>query len=211
MNRINKVVEYVYTNNLKKEKGITLVALVITIIILLILAGITISTLTQNGLFEKAKEAKVRSEEAQKLENETLEEYEKEITKATRESSNAEKYDISSLSTEYNPYGLPGYILYDKDSGILEVNLYEKYVSISNEAAILNVSFIPNLPTLNYTTNTSSLINTSTEFNVLSGTGLAIYGGWGNFLLKMRNNYDIEINNLNDKTITGIATYKRKY
>ena len=202
MNRINKVVEYVYTNNLNIEKGITLVALVITIIILLILAGITISTLTQNGLFEKAKEAKVRSEEAQKLENETLEEYEKEITKATRESSNAEKYDISSLSTEYNPYGLPGYILYDKDSGILEVNLYEKYVSISNEAAILNVSFIPNLPTLNYTTNTSSLI---------SGTGLAIYGGWGNFLLKMRNNYDIEINNLNDKTITGIATYKRKY
>lgn len=211
MNRINKVVEYVYTNNLKKEKGITLVALVITIIILLILVGITISTLTQNGLFEKAKEVKVRSEEAQKLENETLEEYEKEITKATRESSNAEKYDISSLSTEYNPYGLPGYILYDKDSGILEVNLYEKYVSISNEAAILNVSFIPNLPTLNYTTNASSLINTSTEFNVLSGTGLAIYGGWGNFFLKMRNNYDIEINNLNGKTITGIATYKRKY
>ena len=34
-----------------KEKGITLVALVITIIILLILAGISIQTLTQTGLF----------------------------------------------------------------------------------------------------------------------------------------------------------------
>lgn len=33
MNRINKVVEYVYTNNLKKEKGITLVALVITMVL----------------------------------------------------------------------------------------------------------------------------------------------------------------------------------
>ena len=42
----------------KQNKGITLVALVITIIILLILAGITISTLTQSGLFGKAKEAK---------------------------------------------------------------------------------------------------------------------------------------------------------
>ena len=43
---------------MKKEKGITLVALVITIIILLILAGVTISQLIENGLFEKAKQAK---------------------------------------------------------------------------------------------------------------------------------------------------------
>ena len=40
-----------------KEKGITLVALVITIVILLILAGISISTLTNTGIFQKAKEA----------------------------------------------------------------------------------------------------------------------------------------------------------
>ena len=41
-----------------RNKGITLVALVITIIILLILAGISIATLSQTGLFQKAKEAK---------------------------------------------------------------------------------------------------------------------------------------------------------
>lgn len=42
-----------------KNKGITLIALVITIIILLILAGITIATLTgQNGLLKNAKTAK---------------------------------------------------------------------------------------------------------------------------------------------------------
>lgn len=41
---------------MKKNKGITLVALIITIIILLILAGITISTLSESGLFSKAKE-----------------------------------------------------------------------------------------------------------------------------------------------------------
>ena len=44
--------------NLKERKAITLIALVITIIILLILAGITISSLTNSGLFDKVKEAK---------------------------------------------------------------------------------------------------------------------------------------------------------
>lgn len=44
---------------MKKNKGITLIALVITIIILLILAGISIATLTgQNGLLTKANTAK---------------------------------------------------------------------------------------------------------------------------------------------------------
>lgn len=42
----------------QKNSGITLVALVITIIILLILAGISISALTNTGIFQKAKEAK---------------------------------------------------------------------------------------------------------------------------------------------------------
>lgn len=43
----------------KKEKGITLVALVVTIVILLILAGVTITmTLSQNGLFTRAQQGK---------------------------------------------------------------------------------------------------------------------------------------------------------
>ena len=46
------------TKELKKNKGITLIALVITIIVLLILAGITIATLTgENGILTKATEA----------------------------------------------------------------------------------------------------------------------------------------------------------
>ena len=41
-----------------KEKGITLIALVVTIIILLILAGVTLNiALSGNGLFERAKDA----------------------------------------------------------------------------------------------------------------------------------------------------------
>ena len=62
-----------------KEKGITLVALVITIIILLILAGISIQTLTQTGLFENAKQAKNATENAQNAENTILSSYEKEV------------------------------------------------------------------------------------------------------------------------------------
>ena len=41
----------------RKNKGITLVALVITIVILLILAGISIQAITNTGLFENAKRA----------------------------------------------------------------------------------------------------------------------------------------------------------
>ena len=40
------------------KSGITLIVLVITIIILLILAGISIITLTGNGIFERAKQSK---------------------------------------------------------------------------------------------------------------------------------------------------------
>ena len=69
----------------KSTKGITLVALVITIIILLILAGISISTLTNTGIFEKAKEAKQKSENAQKEEDRLISEYEKEIVKQDAE------------------------------------------------------------------------------------------------------------------------------
>ena len=53
----------------QKNKGITLIALIITIIILLILAGISISTLTgDNGILNKASIAKEETKKAQYLE-----------------------------------------------------------------------------------------------------------------------------------------------
>ena len=63
----------------KNSKGITLVALVITIIILLILAGISISALTNTGIFQRAKDAKQKSEDAALDQNTKLDEYEKEL------------------------------------------------------------------------------------------------------------------------------------
>lgn len=68
----------------EKCKGITLVALVITIVILLILAGISISTLTNTGIFQKAKDAKKASENAELEQNTRLDEYESELDKYKR-------------------------------------------------------------------------------------------------------------------------------
>lgn len=46
-----------------KQKGVTLIALVVTIVVLLILAGVTIATLTgDNGLITKAQESKFKTE-----------------------------------------------------------------------------------------------------------------------------------------------------
>lgn len=61
---------------MKRQNGITLVALVITIIILLILAGISIAALSNQGLFQKATKAGEETNKAAKNEQNTLTEYE---------------------------------------------------------------------------------------------------------------------------------------
>ncbi len=51
---------------MKENRGITLIALVITIIVLLILAGISIATLTgENGAIQKARRAKEETKKAE--------------------------------------------------------------------------------------------------------------------------------------------------
>ena len=59
--------------NKQNNRGITLIALVITIIVLLILAGVSISMLTgENGILTQASKAKKATEEAAKEENSKL-------------------------------------------------------------------------------------------------------------------------------------------
>ena len=56
---------YEEENNMKNNKGITLVALVVTIVVLLILAGVSINlVLGNNGIIAKAKDAETKSAEA---------------------------------------------------------------------------------------------------------------------------------------------------
>lgn len=54
-------------NNIKaNQKGITLIALVVTIVVLLVLAGITISLVfSENGVINKAQEANENTQIAQ--------------------------------------------------------------------------------------------------------------------------------------------------
>ena len=67
----------------KKSKGITLIALVITIIVLLILAGVSIAMLTgQNGILTQARKAKNETEQAQQNEAAILDEYNKYLNNA---------------------------------------------------------------------------------------------------------------------------------
>ena len=63
---------------MNEQKGITLIALVITIIILLILAGISVAMLTgENGILKKAQLAKELTDQKQEEENDILKQYEK--------------------------------------------------------------------------------------------------------------------------------------
>lgn len=76
-----------------KENAITLVALVITIIVLLILAGVSIQAISNTGLFANAKKAKEKSIEAQIKEKIMLTIHDIQI----EETSNAKVFDMQSL------------------------------------------------------------------------------------------------------------------
>ena len=58
----------------KEQKGVTLIALVITIIVLLILAGVSIAMLTgDNGLLTKAKTSQTKSNVAEAADRANME------------------------------------------------------------------------------------------------------------------------------------------
>ena len=70
----------------RREKGITLTALVVTIIVLLILAGVTISMATSgSGVFGRAKNAADVYRASAKNEKDALDRYSSEIEKADKE------------------------------------------------------------------------------------------------------------------------------
>ena len=87
--------------NLKERKGITLIALVITIIVLLILAGVSIAMLTgQNGILTQAQNAKTTNE------NKSAEEKVKLAIMAARSQSETGTLDADKLIAEItNNYG----------------------------------------------------------------------------------------------------------
>ena len=105
---MNLEIDYLWSHKCpKKWNQYTLVALVITIIILLILAGITIASLRSSGLFSAAQDAKTKTEEKQLEENTTLNEYANEIAKWTGNSQSKalevnKKYENKTELTDAN-------------------------------------------------------------------------------------------------------------
>ena len=89
----------------ENERGITLIALVISIIILLILAGITIVAISgENGIIQRAVEAREETEEAEKIQQNTLNSYEDTINEYMGIDwdmvlANAEKHPDQKTST----------------------------------------------------------------------------------------------------------------
>ena len=56
-----------------KQRGITLIALVVTIVVLIILAGVSMNMIVgENGIVQKAEEAKKKTEYEQRLEKEQM-------------------------------------------------------------------------------------------------------------------------------------------
>ncbi len=115
-----------------KEKGITLIALVITIIILLILAGVTLNTaINQNGLFQRAKDGAEKYILAQTKEEEVLKELEKYIESVGSEETNG-KFENNGIDkthdgAKYDPVVTDDgmWIIYkDIDTKTTKVNVY---------------------------------------------------------------------------------------
>ncbi len=145
----------------EKSKGITLVALVMTIVILLILAGISIAQLTGNGLFKNAKLAKEKSDNAQQQENDTLSDYESKIG----EYIDGIRNDIGTSG--YNEETGFHYQIFQNKFCIL----YQNYTALDTTSTVqLNFPFeFVDLPTCQLTkTSATSSTNNMVISNVLT-------------------------------------------
>lgn len=94
----------------KENLGITLIALVITIVILIILAGITIGGLIHYGIFDKAKRAKSDYTNSQEDENSKISEYDKEMADVAGTPTSIDAADV-----EFKPDTSDTSITYDED------------------------------------------------------------------------------------------------
>ena len=142
---------------LGKEKGITLIALVITIIVLLILAGVSIAMLTgQNGILTQAQNAKNRTEEAQVEEENRLNEYNNIINNYVSGVTTEETptFDEDTLTigeaTNVDKYGwkVPNYTV---QAGDMTTNVWRLFYQDSNYTYLITDECVGiNKPSKNY-------------------------------------------------------------
>ena len=120
--------------NYLKENGITLIALVVTIVVLLILAGVSLNAIfSENGIIKRAKDAQNKMDEAQNSDLTGLNNLNNWIENQTE-------------ATENVPDILERYILGEDKKGILATNI----VDVSNAPTsftFINNNIMPNAET----------------------------------------------------------------
>ncbi len=115
---------------LKKQKGITLIALVVTIVVLLILAGVSISlVLDNNGIIQKSKEARNKYGQAKENEQEDLNKASSWIDEVTNGTEIVEPENIDDW--EYT----------EEDDGTLTLNCYK-----GNDTTVIIPNYIKGKP-----------------------------------------------------------------
>ena len=144
--RMNKII------NLKGKKGITLIALVITIIVLLILAGVTVATLAgDNGLLTKAGDSKEKHKISSEIELISLsvqqlymEENMEDISEERLKSNLEQFIDKSKVSTYFNEDskvvkiidGKSRYYKIDENKNVIFIGYYADVDDSSNMTEI---------------------------------------------------------------------------
>ena len=133
----------------KNTNGITLITLVITIIVLLILAGVSIAMLTgQNGILTQAQNAKTATEQAS-----AKEKIELAVTGAMSKSRDG-SLTIDNLKEELSNYGIAA----DKTEFPVEIELDGQKLAINNSGKVTNYKEMINITgqeTVNTTTKDS--------------------------------------------------------
>ena len=178
-------------NTKRKNEGITLIALVITIIVLLILAGVTIATLTgDNGILTKVNEAKTETEQRQEEELLKLA-----ITSAQISNDGTQEVTASKLQEELDKQNQniqEKVTVVDARYGILEVIFEDSQrgYKILENGEIYDLSYIPYTDIYVYLCSDGTLLFSNSE-NV---SGKTIQKNYGN--IKFQTFEEIQIDDI---------------
>ncbi len=146
-------------------------ALVVTIIILLILAGISIQTITNMGLFNNAKEAKNAIENSQNVENAIISSYDKKIEETL--TGNRDEIKNNEYNEEEKAIGIwiDGKILYRK------VLVKEQTIEPSQTALNIKMGNIENLEYIwDYNIICTNNLNANVKLPYLKGSKSGLDG-----------------------------------
>ena len=222
-------------NNLKQKKGITLIALVITIVVLLILAGVTIAMLTgENGILGKATTAKAKSAEEEAREKVSLMLASWKMEKAIN-NADFDNY-IENYSEDIKSFGIETIIKDNVQEGLYfaQVKIGNKtyYVEIvieNNNAEIKNVldsldRMIIKINKPNYTFEDTVQITIEATASTQEGTITEIKltkkddtneikgtreGNKASYTIDTDKEYTYTVSDSNGKTASGIISIKK--